>query len=774
MKACCVRSRTKARGCRFARVLISATLALLFATAASTGAAVAAETTDVHTGAPVDPRLDLTEDLTREEIRDLMSRLSDDQVRELLLQQLDRNAAELDAAERDDAIDEVYEEAQDLKAGMAAALRAVKTLPELPSLVWGAITEGGTLSLGALLLPIALIFGVAWSVEWLYRHMTKTIARHTRDTDIPSPFARLGLLILRAFIESIGVAAFALTAFGVSILVSPGGETSSVLYITLVTGVVVLRLVAVVARFIFVPNVSWLRVLPFGDDAARQLYTRLMILATIFVTYQLTASLLEELAINYYTIAIVLFVASLIFVTVLCAMVWNARRPVAEFFGAGADEDSESRSLVQGLAANWHVLVIAYVVGVWIVAMGHLLSGAGRPLYPALASLLLLFALVLADLALRELVRARFAADTDNDEHAAKADEPHDDTHDTRRDKTSYEQVVIRNLRIVLGIVFVVLLAEVWGLEIDTLATHMVGGELAAALVDITLAVVLAYAVWSVAKTALQQHIAPEEDEDEAGSGEIGGAGRSRLETLFPLFAKFILITLIVMVALITLSELGVEIGPLIAGAGVVGIAIGFGAQSLVRDVVSGLFFLLDDAFRMGEYVEIDAIRGTVQKISTRSLQLRHHNGPVHTIPFGTINHITNYSRDWAIMKFELRLPYETDLEKVRKIIKKTGLKMMEDEQLAPLILSPLKSQGVNRMDDSALIVRCKFTAIPGQQFFVRREAYTRIQKAFEEQGIQFAPRRVIVESTSGGTLTEAEAQAAAGGALDKQEEKRA
>jgi len=200
---------------------------------------------------------------------------------------------------------------------------------------------------------------------------------------------------------------------------------------------------------------------------------------------------------------------------------------------------------------------------------------------------------------------------------------------------------------------------------------------------------------------------------------------------------------------LLVLSSLGVNIGPLIAGAGVLGLAIGFGAQTLVRDIVSGIFFLLDDAFRMGEYVSIGEVRGVVEGISIRSLRLRHHNGPLHTIPFGEIKHLTNYSRDWSIMKFELRLPFETDINKVRKIIKTVGQEMQNDEELSTLMMAPLKSQGVNRMEDSALIIRCKFTAVPGQQFYVRREAFTRIQKAFEENGIRFAPKRVIVEAAT-------------------------
>ena len=103
------------------------------------------------------------------------------------------------------------------------------------------------------------------------------------------------------------------------------------------------------------------------------------------------------------------------------------------------------------------------------------------------------------------------------------------------------------------------------------------------------------------------------------------------------------------------------------------GIAIGFGAQSLVKDVVSGIFFLIDDAFRIGEYVEIDSLRGTVEKISIRSLQLRHHRGAVHTLPFGELKSLTNHSRDWVIMKLEFRVPFDTDLKLVKKLIKQVG-----------------------------------------------------------------------------------------------------
>jgi small-conductance mechanosensitive channel len=284
-------------------------------------------------------------------------------------------------------------------------------------------------------------------------------------------------------------------------------------------------------------------------------------------------------------------------------------------------------------------------------------------------------------------------------------------------------------------------------------------------LFNISITVLLTWALWGMIRISIERKLSEgKSGSAEEGESEAGGLGGTRVETVLPLIRSSIKITLVIMAVLISLSSLGVNIGPLIAGAGVVGIAIGFGAQTLVRDIVSGFFYLLDDAFRIGEYVVIDQIRGTVEKISVRSFQLRHHNGPVHTIPYGEIRTLTNWSRDWSIMKFELRVPFETDIEMVRKMIKQIGLDMADNPAFGPLLLAPLKSQGVNRIDDSALIIRCKFTAIPGQQYLIRREAFTQIQRAFEAKGIQFAPRRVLVEAT-----TPEQAVKAAAGTLDQE-----
>ena len=126
-------------------------------------------------------------------------------------------------------------------------------------------------------------------------------------------------------------------------------------------------------------------------------------------------------------------------------------------------------------------------------------------------------------------------------------------------------------------------------------------------------------------------------------------------------------------------------------------------------------------------------------------MQLRHHNGPLNTIPFGEIKQLTNFSRDWVMMKLPLRLTYDTDIERVRKMIKKLGIELLDHPEIGKKFMQPLKSQGVNQMDDSAMIVRVKFMTKPGDQFDVRKVVYQRIRELFEENGIRFAHREVTV-----------------------------
>jgi len=285
-------------------------------------------------------------------------------------------------------------------------------------------------------------------------------------------------------------------------------------------------------------------------------------------------------------------------------------------------------------------------------------------------------------------------------------------------------------------------LGRIWGVD--------VGGEGNpwASILDIILAAILCWLAYRSVCLFIDRRMeeeggVPEADEEVGGEG--GGAGATRMATLLPIL-RYILVAVIFAIAgMVILSRLGVDIGPLFAGAGVVGIAVGFGAQKLITDIFSGAFFLLDDAFRKGEYVEIEGIKGVVEKISIRSFQLRHHLGALHTIPFGEIKQLTNYSRDWVLMKLPLRVTYDTDVDRVRKLVKKLGQELLEHPQVGHTFMQPLKSQGVYKMEDSAMIIRVKFMTKPGEQFVTRKVVYEAIQDLFAREGIHFAHKEVTV-----------------------------
>ena len=301
-------------------------------------------------------------------------------------------------------------------------------------------------------------------------------------------------------------------------------------------------------------------------------------------------------------------------------------------------------------------------------------------------------------------------------------------------------------VRLLLLTILVLSFLDAWGFNPLEALSSATGINILSSTVDIGATILLGFIIWEAIQLWMERLMPDEPEEDAAETeGEGGGAAATRSQTVLPLFKTILLILLSVIVVMSVLYSLGVQIGPLLAGASVVGIAIGFGSQKLVQDIISGMFFLIDDAFRIGEYVHVAGLKGTIEKLSMRSMRLRHHLGAVQTVPYGEINTVKNLSRDWVIMKLELRLPYDVDIEKVRKIIKKVGQKMLEDEVTGPYMLQPLKSQGVMRVEESALIFRMKFTAKPGEQWVVRRVAYTNVRNALAEAGIEFAHREIKV-----------------------------
>ena len=304
-----------------------------------------------------------------------------------------------------------------------------------------------------------------------------------------------------------------------------------------------------------------------------------------------------------------------------------------------------------------------------------------------------------------------------------------------------------RILQVLVPLMAVLALVWIWLDAIEmpeaqaTRALHSTMAALATLLI--------AYVAWVLCQLAIDRNL-----QDVGAGPKLPGtdddselAPGSRLQTMLPLLRAAFGILVAVITALIVLSRFGIDTAPLIAGAGVFGLAISFGSQSLVRDIISGLFYMWDDAFRVGEYIDTGRLKGTVEKLGIRSLKLRHHNGPLHTIPYGQLGAVTNLSRDFTTIKFNLKLEPGTDIELVRRTAKQIGLAMQQDPEIAAEVMLPLKLQGIAEIMENAVVARFKFTARPVKPSWVQREYLKRMYQVFAEKGITFASGALTLQT---------------------------
>ena len=271
--------------------------------------------------------------------------------------------------------------------------------------------------------------------------------------------------------------------------------------------------------------------------------------------------------------------------------------------------------------------------------------------------------------------------------------------------------VIDRGIRMIFILAAAYLLARVWGLDMqsmrdsDTTTTLILRG-----LINVMVIALAADFGWSIIKALIERKLGIEMPHAVIGEEDVPilDPQQARLRTLLPIIQNILLAVIVVMAVLMVLASVGIQIGPLIAGAGVVGVAVGFGAQTIVKDVISGVFYLLDDAFRVGEYITSGSYRGTVESFSLRSVKLRHHRGPLFTVPFGELGAVQNQSRDWVIDKFNITVGYDTDIDFARKLIKQIGLELAEDPEFKHWVLEPIKMQGVQEFGEYGIVLNSR------------------------------------------------------------------
>ena len=223
---------------------------------------------------------------------------------------------------------------------------------------------------------------------------------------------------------------------------------------------------------------------------------------------------------------------------------------------------------------------------------------------------------------------------------------------------------------------------------------------------------------------------------ESSASGSLS-AQEQRTRTLISLLRSVGVVLIVVMFIFMTLNALGVQLGPLLAGAGVVGLAVSFGAQSLVKDVISGLFMLFENQFGVGDVIRIEGVSGAVEKMTLRVVVLRDVHGVVHIVPNGQITKVSNLTRSWARVVLEVGVAYKEDPDRVMEVLRDVGRELYEDADWKPLLLEPVEVPGIEMFADSAVNVRVTVKTLPLKQWDVARELRRRIKLRFDREGIE-------------------------------------
>lgn len=556
-------------------------------------------------------------------------------------------------------------------------------------------------------LVLLLFIGIA--VEWLYWTYAYSPLRAVQSAPAQSPLQALRLGLRLLLLRGSGLLLFTAAALGASAAFTwPPHVHQLVVFATML--LLVLRLSWIVVSIVIAPGRPQRRLVPIAPRAARWLAATLLAAIFLLACGSFLPPMVESGGVETKHFASALRLAAYTSAAAMLVVLALA------LFGRPAGRGGASPARAPLFPRSFPLaLLVVGVYGVWLLS-------------PGAAAITAIFAVVIAlQIGLHDMVYFYWHSE----EQAAGA----------QADREALPAIALSLARFVVALAGIGAAAISLDAPLSSLtetSNPWVGVGLR--LLGVAVLALLAHGVWIAVRSVVDQRlsrIAPPDPHQPPDAS-------SRLLTLLPLLRVTTAVSLLVLLVLSSLWALGIEITPLLAGAGVVGLAVGFGAQALVRDIIAGIFYLADDAFRVGEYIESGTnIKGTVERITLRSVALRHHNGPLHFVPYGVLGAVRNASRDWVIDKFNIPLPIDVDSEQVRKLIKKIGEELKADPELGPLMLEPLKGK-LYRIDPGVKIFRCKFRSPPAKQFDVRAGAIKRIEAALKKAGIQFADGRQI------------------------------
>ncbi|GAB7080974.1 mechanosensitive ion channel family protein [Megalodesulfovibrio paquesii] len=708
-------------------------------------------------------------------VDDLLAKLTDAQVRAVLREDL-RRQAQAKVASSATTPPSLEERLVAVAATSKERLHAMaRAFPGLPAALGQALAAlGGTQGTSWLVpdaLGVLLLLVLAWRVERLAARRLQLL-RHRAATaeELASGLSRFRQHLVALAGRLTGLTIFALVALaGYALCFDPAWPSRP-----LTTGLLAaggsLRVALALLDWLFAPGQGRLRPVPMGDAAARTWYRILAVILgltvmRLHVLHALAAAGLD--AASLILLRGLVGLAGLVFMT---GVILTQRSRVAGWILSFGGETPGP--LRRQFAAIWHLLALLYlgcVAVVWYALL--LLEGYEGPRGVLGGALLAIPTFVLLDRGGRLLLKRIFSMFQRRPVDTAtppKLDEDGQPMGAATVIKAAPPPDV-ETMRLFgparawmrAGLLLFVLAAmcEVWGMGTAWTQAITVHGF------GILLILAAGLGIWEAAKTGIQRSLLPKT------ASELDNP---RLNTLLPLLQKVLGVFLLLSTVLMILSQLGVQIGPLLASAGVFGLAIGMGSQTLVKDVVAGVFFLLDDAFRVGDYIQMGKTEGYVIKMSVRNITLQHTLGYVQILPFGQIKDVVNYSRNPIVMKIKIPMPLETDPKIFKKICKKVNESIMADEEFKDDLVEPIKSQGVKRIEDSTLIFGIKYMTKPGKQFAIRREVFSRLYKEFKKHGLTFAAPGVTVYTTAKGGEGEAEAAAASSAARQKAQQQAA
>jgi len=567
-------------------------------------------------------------------------------------------------------------------------------------------------------LSIAVGFVAERAMRLLMAHPRRVL--ETKEID--GLWVQVTALMARTVLDVVPIIGFVIGSYAVLLLVDPGDVSREVIVALIVANVIV-RLIMALARMILAPVAGSLRLLPIKDVDANYMFiwTRRLTDVSVYGYALVQISQLLGLPVegaDTFLKIIGLFVALLLIVFIL-----QNRHLVANWL-RGTEGETETTPFRSKIADIWHVPALIYVVAMYAVWALAIEDGFGKLLQATVLTIIILIAARLIQIAINRTSRRIFFLKPE-----VKQRYPSLEARANR-----YQPILQKTTSVVVNIVAGFTILEAWGIDaFDWLRTPF-GQRVTGSLITIALLLLIAIVIWEVTSAIIERYLS-------LGDGDV----TARTRTLLPLLRTAMLVVLVTLVVMVTLSELGLNIGPLLAGAGVIGLAIGFGAQTLVKDIITGLFILVEDHISVGDVVKVGTHAGTVEKLTLRTIQLRDLGGTVHVIPFSAVTTLENMTKGFSRYVFNVGVAYREDTDHVVDVLRELGEELLQDERYKPFILEPLEILGVDSFGDNAVNIKARITTVPVKQWSIGREFNRRMKIRFDELGIEIPfPHRTI------------------------------